>query len=126
MAALHRPSQPPIDPRSTGVRAKALPRFAHKPALQRREAERLREERLMASALDAAMLWTGMTNVRLGAILGVSESIVRGIRGTRQKPLQARHLFRLEKEAPEFFATLLHIAREVLSAPAVNDVDPLP
>lgn len=101
-------------------RAKTLGAWAKKPSREKYDPVGLREERLIATALVAAMDEHQMSNVALGRLLGINESIVRRIR-ERERPLGARHLLKLEAEAPDFFATLMFLAKQVLCASATND-----
>jgi hypothetical protein len=103
----------------------AVPRAKHvlrKPALALWHAERLRDETMQAACLDLVMRAFDVSNVTMGEWLGgISESIVRGLR-SRQRPLTARHLFQIEAACPEFHEALTKRIRDMLRAPAVNDV----
>ena len=114
MSAARSSQFPPV---AIVARAKALP-MARKPALEAREAERLRDERLMAMAFGATLDLLGISNVEAGEWLG-GESTVRRLRA-REKPLGARHLAKMPPHVANAVLVALH---QVLRAPAVNDTD---
>lgn len=103
------------------ARAKTLGKltgaFAKKPALDAFKAEQLREERLMARALDATMSVLDVKNTEVAEWLGVSEKIVRDLR-TREKVLQGRQIAKMPED---FRAALLIASNRLLRAPVAND-----
>lgn len=116
-----------FDGRIMGVRAKVLAPMARpmaraqvmarKPALEAREANRLRDEQRMATALSAVMALHGVSNVTLGEWIGVSEGIVRDLK-IRKRPLSAHHLMKLPTD---FREALLQAWRLLFDVPASND-----
>jgi hypothetical protein len=114
-----RPSDLPaaLEPRAKAL-GKASGTWARKSAMEAREAERLNEERLMAKALVLTMASLGVTNVKLGEWLGISERVVRDLR-IRERALQGRQIAKL----PEHFrAALLLAFDDVLRPKVANDV----
>lgn len=127
------PLRPKTLSSSSGTYRAALPPMPlRKPAVAKRDPERLREEILMALALDITMrTWLDdsgqpMTNVRLAASVGCAEVIVRDLR-KRHRPIQGRHIAKMPQD---FRAALIHAFDVQLRAPlalaaadAANDVD---
>lgn len=90
--------------------------FAKKPALEAREAERIRRERLMAMALGATLRMLGISNVKAGEWLG-GESVVRRLL-SRERSITAYHLTQI----PPHVRDALLVAFDQVLRPAENDV----
>lgn len=120
-----RPSSIPAAPQEP--RAKTIGRvsgthpvaFVRKPALEAREAERIRRERLMAVAFRSTLFLFGVSNVKAGEWIG-GESLVRRLL-KRERAITAYHL---AKMPPDFADALLVAFRQVLRTDCANDVDP--
>lgn len=111
------------------ARAKALP--IRKPYVAKFDPERLRDEKLMAIALDMTMRsWRDeagepMTNVRLAAFIGCAEVIVRGLR-KRERVLQVRQVLKMPTDFRESLMATYEsfVVPEMLRAcEAANDSD---
>lgn len=119
MPPLARDSESPIavvvEPRAKTL-GKFPVAFARKPALEAREAERIRRERLMAMALGATLRLLGISNVKAGEWLG-GESVVRRLL-SRERSITAYHLTQM----PPHVREALLVAFDQVLRPAENDV----
>ena len=114
---LARQTMPPVAVVAT-PRAKALV-MARKSAMALREAERLRQERLMALAFGMTLDLRGVSNVLAGSWLGCGEVRIRDLR-SRKAPLSGMHIYRMPED---FRAAFFFALDQVLRAPAANDID---
>lgn len=92
--------------------------MAPKPALQARDAERLRRERVMAFVFGEMLAARGITNGEAASWFGVVENVVRGMRD-RKRPITGMHLVQM----PEDFADAL--LAETRKRIALNDSLPM-
>lgn len=118
------PPASPLRPKAIGTTSGtyAVPAWARKPALARREPERLAREQRMAAALGFTMQLLGLSDGAVGEFFGVNATCVRAMR-RREKPIQLEKLYRSSTpEAEMFRASLLDAIRAaLLDNPSAND-----
>lgn len=118
MPPLARDSEFPVvvvaEPRAKTLGKYPVAVFARKPAIAKREPERLAREQKMATALAFTMKILGLSDSDVGAYFGVCATSVRAMR-RREKVVQIEKLYRCATpEAEQFRQTLLEAFRAAL------------
>lgn len=109
------PAVDAVRPKTIGRTSGTYPAaFAKKPALAKREPERLAREQKMAAALAFTMRLLNLSDSDVGGFFGVCATSVRAMR-RREKVVQIEKIYRCSTpEAERFRSTLLEAFRAAL------------